>query len=88
MKRDCAGCGGEGCITETVSGGRFDSRAEQWYPDEETRVCPECNGEKTIERPQHDNLFNLTPTYQQQKLRREYSRSTKNTVILALLRAA
>jgi hypothetical protein len=88
MKRDCEACGGEGCITETVSGGRFDQGAEQWYPDETTRVCPECNGTKTLERPQHANLFNTTGLYQQLRLRREYKRSTRNTVILAMLRAA
>jgi hypothetical protein len=88
MKQVCSECGGEGCITETVSGGRFDSRAEQWYPDETTRVCPECNGTKTLERPQHANLFNTTPLYQQRRIKREYTRSTKNTVILAMLRAA
>jgi hypothetical protein len=86
MKRECDECGGEGCVTETVSGGRFDSRAEQWYPEEETRVCPECHGEKTLEHPQHANLFNTTP-HQQRKLKREHTRGQRNTVVLAMLRA-
>lgn len=87
MKRDCPKCDGEGTI-EVSTSPRFNLRDEQWYPDEETRVCPTCQGAKQIEKPTHHNLYNQTNLYKQQRVKREYKRSMNNTVILAMLRAA
>jgi RecJ-like exonuclease len=82
---DCPVCKGEGYLEETLPGGRFDKRAEQWYPVEQQRECPLCRGRRTIDKPTHDNLFNLTSDYQQLKSKREFRRSTKNDVVLGIL---
>jgi hypothetical protein len=84
-KTDCPLCHGEGYLEEAVPGGRFDLRAEQWYPDEQQRECPLCRGQRTVGKPTHDNLFNLTSDYQQLKSKREFRRSTKNDVVLGIL---
>jgi RecJ-like exonuclease len=84
-KVDCPVCHGEGYLEENVPGGRFEGRAEQWYPLEQQRQCPLCRGQRTIDKPTHDNLFNATSDYQQLKRKREFRRSTKNDVVLGIL---
>jgi hypothetical protein len=84
-KVNCPMCQGEGYLEETLPGGRFDSHAEQWYPAEQQRECPLCRGQRTIDKPSHDNLFNLTSDYQQLKSKREFRRSTRNDVVLSIL---
>ncbi len=84
-KIDCPICHGEGYLEESVSGGYFDSQAEQWYPIEQQRECPLCRGCGTVDKPAHENVFNLTSNYQQLKNTREFRRSTTNNVILGIL---
>jgi predicted nucleic acid-binding Zn ribbon protein len=85
QKIDCPSCHGEGYLEENVAGGHFDTRAEQWYPLEQQRECPLCRGKCTIDKPTHDNLFNITSDYQQLKSKREFRRSTRNDVVLGIL---
>jgi hypothetical protein len=85
QKIDCPLCHGEGYLEETVPGGRFDTRAEQWYPAEQQKECALCRGQRTIDKPTHDNLFNLTSDYQQRKQQRAFRRSTKNDIVLSIL---
>lgn len=82
---ECPMCHGEGFIEEVRAGGYFDSRAEQWYPLEQTSECPCCNGIGSVNKPQHENVFNFTPDYQQLKERREAKRSSTNEIVLHLL---
>ncbi|MGL4608770.1 MAG: hypothetical protein ACRCYY_03660 [Trueperaceae bacterium] len=56
MNYDCDTCQGEGVIEGSLPGGRFSMRDEQGYPEEETLVCPECNGARTLEQPSYTPL--------------------------------
>jgi hypothetical protein len=85
QKVDCPMCHGEGSFEECVPGGRFDQRAEQWYPLEQTKTCPLCKGLRTVDKPVHDNLFNLTPDYQQRKQQKTFRRSRRNDIVLSIL---
>jgi hypothetical protein len=85
QKVDCPLCHGEGYLEESVPGGRFDVRAEQWYPAEQQRECSLCRGGRTIDKPVHKNLFNLTSDYQQRKQQKAFRRSTKNEIVLNIL---
>lgn len=84
-KIDCPMCHGEGCLEDVKPGGYFNSRSEQWYPLEESKECPCCKGTGTIDKPHHDNTFNLTSNYQQLKETRETKRTRANEVVLQLL---
>ncbi len=84
-KIDCPLCHGEGFLEETLPGGHFDQRAEQWYPAELQRTCSMCKGNKTIEAPHHENTFNFTPDYQRIKEKRAKRRSETNIVVAHLL---
>jgi hypothetical protein len=78
-------CHGEGCLEEVRPGGYFSQRSEQWYPLEESKECPCCNGTCSVDKPHHDNTFNLTADYQQLKSTREAKRSATNEVVLSFL---
>jgi RecJ-like exonuclease len=82
---ECPMCHGEGCLEDYRAGGYFSSRDEQWYPLEQSKECPCCNGTGSIDKPHHENTFNLTPDYQQLKDRREAKRSATNEVVLSFL---
>jgi RecJ-like exonuclease len=82
---ECPMCHGEGFLEEVRPGGYFSSREEQWYPLEQTSECPCCNGTGSVSKPQHENVFNLTPHYQQLKDRREAKRHSTNDVVLSIL---
>jgi RecJ-like exonuclease len=82
---ECPMCHGEGFLEECKPGGYFSSRDEQWYPLEQTSECPCCNGTGTVNKPQHENVFNLTSDYQQLKTQREGKRSATNEVVLGFL---
>jgi RecJ-like exonuclease len=84
-KIDCPMCHGEGYLEDLRPGGYFNQRSEQWYPLEEAKECPLCNGTREIEAPAHPNTFNVTSHYQQLKERREAKRSTTNQVVLSFL---
>jgi hypothetical protein len=84
-KIDCPLCHGEGCLEESVPGGRFDARAEQWYPAKLQRTCSLCKGTKTIDAPLHENTFNYIPSYQRIKERRAKRRNETNIVVAHLL---
>jgi hypothetical protein len=85
QKIDCPLCHGEGVLEETLPGGRFDARAEQWYPAELQRTCSLCKGTKTVDAPQHENTFNYTSDYQRIKDKRAKRRSETNRVVAHLL---
>ena len=85
QKIDCPLCHREGVLEQAVPGGRFDPRAEQWYPAELQRTCSLCKGTKTIDAPQHENTFNYTPDYQRIKEKRAKRRSETNQVVAHLL---
>jgi RecJ-like exonuclease len=82
---ECPMCHGEGFLEDYKPGGYFDSRAEQWYPLEQTSECPCCNGIGSVNKPQHENIFSLTPDYQHLKERRIAKRSSTNEIVLHLL---
>jgi hypothetical protein len=82
---DCPVCKGEGYLEENVQGGRFEGRAEQWYPTELQRTCSLCKSHRTIGAPQHENTFNHTPEYQRIKEKRAKRRSETNIVVSHLL---
>jgi RecJ-like exonuclease len=82
---ECPMCHGEGCLEEYRAGGYFSSREEQWYPLEKSKECPCCNGTGSVDKPYHDNTFNLTANYQQLKTTREAKRSATNEVVLSFL---
>jgi RecJ-like exonuclease len=82
---DCPMCHGEGFLEEYKPGGYFNQRSEQWYPLEQSSECPCCNGTGSVHKPQHENVFNLTPDYQQLKERREAKRHATNQVVLSFL---
>jgi DnaJ-class molecular chaperone len=85
MKRECLLCHGEGSLEHVIAGGRFDPRAEQWYPSEETKTCPLCKGAGSIEKPQHENTFNVSTEYQTLKTQRTKRRSDTNKVVAYIL---
>jgi hypothetical protein len=85
QKVDCPLCHGEGVLEKSVSGGHFDTRAEQWYPAELQRTCSLCKGTTTVDAPQHENTFNYTPDYQRIKEKRAKRRSETNLVVAHLL---
>jgi RecJ-like exonuclease len=80
---ECPMCHCEGCLEEVRPGGYFSQRSEQWYPLEESKECPCCNGTGSIDKPHHDNTFNLTSDYQQLKEQREAKRSATSDVLIA-----
>jgi RecJ-like exonuclease len=82
---ECPMCHGEGFLEEVRAGGYFSQRSEQWYPLEESSECPCCNGTGCVNKPQHDNTFNLTSNYQHLKTQREAKRSATNEVVLSFL---
>jgi hypothetical protein len=84
-KIDCPLCHGEGYLEENVPGGRFDPRAEQWYPAELQRTCSLCKGTKIVDTPHYRNTFNYTPDYQRIKDKRAKRRSETNPVVAHLL---
>jgi RecJ-like exonuclease len=81
-------CQGEGYIDDLKPGGYFSTSEEQWYPLEESKPCPACKGTCHINKPQHDNVFNLTPDYQLLKTDRETKRHAVNDVVINILKAA
>lgn len=85
-KIDCPMCNGEGCLEQAVPGGRFDTRAEQWYPLEQTKECPLCKGSGSVDAPHHPNTFNDLGYYQQHKSNREAKRKAINQVVAYILR--
>jgi len=42
--RPCPVCGGDGTIPYDLTGGRFDTHMQQWYPSEGTMTCDTCGG--------------------------------------------
>jgi hypothetical protein len=84
-KIDCPLCKGEGVFEDNIPGGRFDARAEQWYPTALQHTCSLCKGAKTIDAPQHENTFNYKPEYQRIKDKRAKRRSDTNKVVTYLL---
>jgi RecJ-like exonuclease len=82
---ECPMCHGEGFMEEVRPGGYFSSREEQWYPLEQSSECPCCKGTGSVNKPHHDNTFNLTPDYQHLKDHREAKRSATNEVVLSFL---
>jgi RecJ-like exonuclease len=85
MKRECLVCHGEGSLEQVVPGGHFDPRAEQWYPLEQTTICPLCKGVGSLEKPQHENTFNASPEYQTLKTQRAKRRGDTNKVVAYIL---
>jgi RecJ-like exonuclease len=82
---ECPMCHGKGFLEDYRPGGYFSSREEQWYPLEQTSECPCCNSTGSVNKPQHENIFNLTPDYQQLKSVREAKRSSTNEIVLQML---
>jgi RecJ-like exonuclease len=87
-KIDCPICYGEGCLEQAVPGGRFDSRAEQWYPLEQTKKCTLCKGSGSVDAPHHPNTFNASGEYAVQKANREAKRKATNQVVAYILNSS
>ena len=85
---ECPMCNGEGFIADLKPGGYFSTSNEQWYPLEESKPCPACRGTGTINKPQHQNVFNVSPDYQLLKTNRETKRHSVNDVVINILKAA
>lgn len=85
---DCPMCQGEGYIDDLKPGGYFSRTDEQWYPLEESKPCPACKGTGNINKPQHENIFNLTPNYHLLKTEREAQRHSINDVVIQIFSKA
>jgi RecJ-like exonuclease len=81
----CPMCHGEGCLEQAVPGGCFDTRAEQWYPIEQSKECPLCKGSGSVDAPHHPNTFNGSSDYQHHKANREAKRKATNQVVAYIL---
>lgn len=44
----CPDCDGDGTVLVEVTGGRFNSHEQQWFPAERLETCDTCSGSGTV----------------------------------------